>query len=34
MENALVSPGKGTVQSVLVKAGDKVDKNQLLIEIT
>jgi biotin carboxyl carrier protein len=34
MENALVSPGEGTVQSVLVKAGDKVDKNQLLIEIT
>lgn len=33
MENALVSPGEGIVQSVLVKTGDKVDKNQLLIEI-
>ncbi|NNC70390.1 MAG: biotin/lipoyl-binding protein [Flavobacteriaceae bacterium] len=33
MENTLVSPGEGTVQSVLVRAGDKVDKNQLLIEI-
>ena len=28
MENALVSPGEGSVKKVLVKAGDKVDKNQ------
>ncbi|MDJ0646866.1 MAG: acetyl-CoA carboxylase biotin carboxyl carrier protein subunit, partial [Flavobacteriaceae bacterium] len=33
MENALVSPGEGIIQQVFVNSGDKVDKNQLLIEI-
>ena len=32
MENTLKSPGDGTVKSILVKAGDSVEKNQVLID--
>jgi biotin carboxyl carrier protein len=32
MENVLKSPGEGVVKSITVKKGDKVEKNQVLIE--
>lgn len=32
MENIIKSPGEGIVRSVLVKKGDSVEKNQVLIE--
>ena len=32
MENTLKSPGEGTVKSILVKTGDSVEKNQILID--
>ena len=33
MENTLVSPRNGVVKSISIKEGDKVEKNELLIEI-
>jgi len=33
MENAIISPKDATVKSVLVKTGDTVEKNKLLIEL-
>lgn len=33
MENVLKSPASGKVKSILIKQGDPVDKNQLLIEL-
>ncbi|AHM60213.1 biotin/lipoyl attachment domain-containing protein [Flammeovirgaceae bacterium 311] len=32
MENVLKSPGDGEVQAILVKKGDSVEKNQILIQ--
>ena len=32
MENTLKSPGEGAVKNILVKAGDSVEKNQILID--
>jgi acetyl/propionyl-CoA carboxylase alpha subunit len=33
MENIIKADGHATVKNILVKAGDKVDKNQLLLEL-
>jgi biotin carboxyl carrier protein len=32
MENVIKSPGEGIVKAIIVKKGDSVEKNQILIE--